>query len=375
MLTLAGVPSVLLAAASGEERIPFVDEDEFVADVRSSDPTLKYYDFRKLAEAVTPTGEFFIFHQTKTMALDAARWRLHVGGLVERPQSFSLVELTQSGLPALESEVTIECAGNTPRKDSLNGQVGNARWSGVSLAALLQHCGIKAEAREIVFFGADEVRDPSGVSRGPHGRSIFVQDTLAPEGILATAMNGEVLRAAHGFPLRLILPGWYGMAQIKWLTRIEVLDRRYEGFHMSRNYQTLHVTPDREGEARFLPTSISRTRIKSVIAKVVRHRDRASAALRIVGAAWGGTQPINKVEVRIDDGPWRPARIDQRRGTFAWQLWSYDWSDGLSGRHVLCSRAIDAAGNVQPTLAEWNREIRSAREHNAQWERTIHLPS
>src|SRR5205085_618133 len=195
----------------------------------------------------------------------------------------------------------------------------------------------------------------------PHGRSIYAQDAQSPENLLAFRMNGQPLAAEHGFPLRLILPGWYGMAHVKWLTRIEVIDRRYEGRHMARNYQSLRAVPSPEGTL-WLDTSISRTNLKSAIARVTRRRAAGRFEHKIAGAAWGGPARIERVEVQVDGGPWRAARIDQQNGSAAWLLWSIDWSDAAPGRHVMVSRATNARGEVQPTREELRAKLVSNRE-------------
>lgn len=371
-LALAGATAVRGAVGDEAGDVPFADDHDFVAEAQPANPRIRNLDLRRLSDRLTPNEEFFVFHQSSAPVVELETWRLVVGGLVDRPRTFSMTQLLAGDLPSIEQEVTIECAGNMPWKTTMNGQVGNALWSGISLPALLRQCGIRAEAREVVFFGADGARDAAGATRGPHARSMFVQDAMEPDALLATKMNGAPLSREHGQPLRLILPGWYGMAQIKWLTRIEVLDRRYEGLHMSRNYHTLHAVSRPGDEPLFLATSISRMRIKSVVARVARLR--AAASYRVHGAAWGGASPIERVEVRVDAGPWRGARIAERGGPHAWLLWSYDWTGAAAGEHVLTSRAIDAAGNIQPTLAQWEKEIRTARENNAQWERRIVLP-
>ncbi|MEY4938724.1 MAG: hypothetical protein RIQ93_459 [Verrucomicrobiota bacterium] len=372
-LALAGLPAALAALETGEELIDFTDDDDFYSDRQAANPRVKCFDLRQLKHAVTPNAEFFVFHQTTVPVIDAATWKLEVGGLVERPGAFTLADLARIA-PARELEFTIECSGNLPRPEIMNGQIGNARWSGFSLAALFKHCGVQPAAREVVFFGADTVRDPGGISAGPHGRSVFVQDALDPDALLATHMNGESLPPDHGFPLRLILPGWYGVAQIKWLSRIECIDRRYEGPHMSRNYHTLQVIPAPGAEPIVMETSISRTRLKSVVARVTRRRRTTGWDYRVSGAAWGGPARIERVEIKVDQGPWRAARIDQRRGNHSWLLWSWDSSELTPGRHTVTSRAIDAAGRTQPTHEEWRSGIRSARENNAQWERVIEIP-
>jgi DMSO/TMAO reductase YedYZ molybdopterin-dependent catalytic subunit len=204
----------------------------------------------------------------------------------------------------------------------------------------------------------------------PHGRSIPVQDALAAEPILAFAMNGEPLPHEHGFPLRLILPGWYGVAHIKWLTRIEVLDRRYEGRQMARNYHSLR-TLETPGGTLWLDTSISRNNLKSIIARVTRRRVQERFTYTISGAAWGGDSPIVRIDVRIDNGPWQPASMHTKQGEFAWRLWSCDWSDPAPGRHTLVSRATNSSGEVQPTREELRKRLASYREDNSQWPRVV----
>lgn len=372
-LALTALPRSLWSLQTNEESVGFADYGLFKLDLGASHPRVRCFDLRQLSQPITPNADFFVFHQTTAPQVDVSKWSLEIGGFVERPGKFTMEELTGGGESLREIEVTIECSGNVPYKETMNGQISNARWSGISLASLLKRCGIRSEAREAVFFGADEDRDAAGGYRGPHARSVFAQDALDPDAILATKMNGVPLPPDHGFPMRVILPGWYGMAQIKWLTRIEVIDRRYEGPHMSRNYHSLHAIPAGGSEPVIIETSISRTRLKSVVARVTRRRRGNAWDYRIAGAAWGGLSPIERVEVCVDKGPWKVARIDERRGKDAWLLWSYEWQEATPGRHTLISRAIDADGKVQPTLDELWNEIKSARENNAQWEREIEI--
>jgi DMSO/TMAO reductase YedYZ molybdopterin-dependent catalytic subunit len=370
-MALATLPRALAAPQGGEEEIEFADYKDFRAELQAEKPRVKCYDLRQLREPLTPNEDFFVFHQTTVPRIAAPTWKLDIGGCVERPAALTLAELERVAGPRREVEFTLECSGNLPRPEIMNGQVGTARWAGFSLAAVLRACGVKAEAREVIFFGADQVRDSAGVAFGPHGRSVFVQDVIASDGILATEMNGQTLPPEHGFPVRLILPGWYGMAQIKWLSRIEVIDRRYEGPHMSRNYHTLHVLSPRDRDSIVLETSITRTRLKSVVARMTRRRAGHTWIYSVQGAAWGGAVPIERVEVKLDDGPWIAAKIEERRGKHAWLMWSCGFADVGRGRHTLTSRAIDARGTVQPTPEEWGNRIKSARENNAQWEREI----
>jgi DMSO/TMAO reductase YedYZ molybdopterin-dependent catalytic subunit len=166
------------------------------------------------------------------------------------------------------------------------------------------------------------------------------------------------------------MPGWYGVAQVKWLTRIEVIDRRYEGRHMARNYQSLHAVETPEGPI-WLDTSISRNNLKSVVARVTRRGSR----FKISGAAWGGAAPIGSVEVQVDGGRWQRATIDVRSAGAAWVLWSLYWNDPVPGQHTLVSRAINARGEIQPTREELARRLISNREDDSQWVRTLVVPA
>jgi len=300
---------------------------------------------------------------------------LRIGGLVRHPREYSLADL-MNRKDRRDSAVTIECSGNMPDPRIMNGLVSNAIWTGIPLGALLDECGVSPEAREVVFLGLDAEPDKKWEAGNaeylsPHGYSIFVQDAQSGP-LLAFAMNGRPLTPERGFPLRLVLPGWYGMAQLKWLTRIELTDRRYEGRHMARNYQSLRALKTGD-ETVWLDTSISRNSLKSVVARVTRRRVDGKPVYRISGAAWGGPAAIRAIEVRIDDGSWQTARIEERHGDAAWLLWSFDWSSAVPGPHTLVSRAINTRGEIQPTRDELRDRLISNREDNSQWPRPLTL--
>jgi DMSO/TMAO reductase YedYZ molybdopterin-dependent catalytic subunit len=371
----AGFPISALALSPDEEVVPFQDYGPaFSIEAQPDNPRVKCFDLRRLTSFTTPSDDFFAFHQTQTVRADAAGWRLRIGGLVRRPAEFSLQDLlNRTGRRDLAA--TIECSGNSGDSRIMNGLVSNAVWTGVGLAAILKECGVEPEAREVVFLGMDSEQEKKWEAGNvaypsPHGRSIFVQDAMLAENLLAFAMNGAPLSAEHGFPLRLILPGWYGMANVKWLTRIEIIDRRYEGRHMARNYQSLRAVKSADGTL-WLDTSISRNNLKSVVARVTRRRIGGRFEYSIAGAAWGGPAKINRVEVQVDAGPWRPAVIGQRDADSAWLLWSFDWNDATPGVHSVVSRATNARGETQPTREELREKLIGNREDNSQWRRPV----
>lgn len=363
------------APEEGEELVPFADYSaEFRVEAQAATPRVKCFDLRRLTSSKTPNEEFFAFHQSGTPAVDAGKWRLEIGGLVSGAAAFSLEDLKRRP-DRRDVAATLECSGNSGYPPLMNGLVSNAVWTGVGLAALLNECGVKPGAREVVFFGAEKEKEEKWQAGGrefvsPYGRSISIQDALSPEPLLAFKMNGAPLAAEHGFPLRLIIPGWYGMAQVKWLTRIEIIDRRYEGRHMARNYHSLRALETPEGTS-WLDTSISKNNLKSVVARVTRREIGNRFVYRISGAAWGGGSRIQEVEVRVDDAGWRTAQIDHRSEPYGWLLWSREWPDARPGRHTLISRAINAGGEVQPTREQLRKRLASNREDNSQWQRAI----
>jgi DMSO/TMAO reductase YedYZ molybdopterin-dependent catalytic subunit len=324
----------------------------------------------------TPANNFFVVSHYNEPALKAADWRLRIGGLVARPRSLTLADL--KARPRREVDFTLECSGNTGLPFFIGG-IGNARWAGTPLAPLLRQAGVLKRGVEVVFWGDDAgkqtIRDNSGVLDpdgngvvGPRGtgtvvpdggggldltiteqfaRSMTLDDALNPENLLCYEMNGRPLPREHGFPVRLIAPGWYGVANVKWLTRIEVLDQQFRGNFMARDYVTIRETR-RGGKTVWTFADVRHDRLKSAPAKVTRRGDHYT----IMGAAWGA--PIAAVEVRIDDGPWMTARLERQpsRGKsarrFAWRFWTLRWKRPAAGEHAIRSRAFDVDGNVQP---------------------------
>jgi DMSO/TMAO reductase YedYZ molybdopterin-dependent catalytic subunit len=327
----------------GEEVLPWLDQPAPNPVPQAVGTLLRW---EQLDSYLTPNDRFFTVVHYGQPAVDPQAWRLEVGGLVERPVRLTLDALRAR--PHQEVVFTLECSGN--HGFAWNpGLIGTARWGGTPLAPLLAEAGVLEGGREVVFWGADageeEVRE---VATTQHfARSMSLADATEPDVLLCYEMNGAPLPSSHGFPLRLIAPGWYGVANVKWLTRIEVRDTRLMNRFMARDYVTLREEPPAEagGEPVWAETSVGRARLKSVPAKVT----RLGGQHRIVGAAWGA--PIAGVEVRVDDGPWAPAALDRTPGEdapFAWTLWSLDWGTPTPGEHAITSRATDAAGRVQP---------------------------
>jgi DMSO/TMAO reductase YedYZ molybdopterin-dependent catalytic subunit len=332
------------------------------------DVIVRQLDWEALDSWLTPPDQFFVINHYGQPAVNAAEWSLGVSGLVGRPRSYSLADLIAR--PRREVDFTIECSGNTGPPFFIGG-VGNARWAGTPLAPLLKEARVLEQGVEVVFWGADSgqvtIRDNSGVVAPGSGtvtpdgaggldltiteqfaRSMSLEDALAGDNLLCYEMNGRPLPPEHGFPVRLIAPGWYGVANVKWLTRIEVRDSRFQGRFMARDYVSIREEVQ-NGETVWTFSSVTHDRLKSAPAKVTRRGDRYA----IMGAAWGA--PIAAVEVRIDNGPWMPAQLEHDRSSrrrshgFAWRFWHLHWGRPAAGEHTVTSRAFDADGNVQPT--------------------------
>ena len=337
----------ILPASEGETVIPFLDQ----APVPPDEAVRQYGELNtrnwdQLSSWMTPNKDFFTVSHYNRPALKAEDWRLHIGGLVERPTSLTLEQI--QARPRQEVTFTLECGGNHGF-NWFTGGIGNARWAGTPLAQLLREAGIKKDGIDVVFFGSDEgeeeVRDIK--MKQNFSRSMSVEEALAPANLLCYEMNGEPLPPLHGFPVRLIAPGWYGVANVKWLKRIEVVDKRWAGRFMAKDYVTIREERRENGEVVWTQKTVGPALLKSMTAKVTR-KDRTH---RIYGAAWG--RPIQRVEVRIDEGPWRAATIDRgQEHEFAWKFWHLDWEDAAAGEHTVTSRAIDRAGQIQPAMSD-----------------------
>jgi DMSO/TMAO reductase YedYZ molybdopterin-dependent catalytic subunit len=300
--------------------------------------------WESLESWITPNDKWFSIAHYNRPTIDAATWRLNLSGLV-KPTTLTLDQLKAT--PRQEVTFTLECSGNNglPFAQSM---VGNAQWAGTRLADLLRSAGIQDKAVEVVFYGADQGEDVA--NRGaPYevkyidtfARSMPVADAMNPANILCYEMNGATLPAANGYPLRLIAPGWFGIANVKWLTHIEVLDHRHPGRFMSREYVTMREV-NRDGQTVMVETPVGRMLIKSAPGRVVQNGNQ----YRIDGMAWG-PNPIATVEVKIDNGPWQKAKLDVSKAPFTWQAWTLEWSP-TPGEHTITTRAIDTTGAVQP---------------------------
>jgi sulfane dehydrogenase subunit SoxC len=307
----------------------------------------------------TPIGLHYLLVHYDIPDLDPGAWRLELSGAVSAPIALDLEALRSR--PSRSQRVTIECAGNgrarlLPRPVSqpwLTEAVGCAEWTGVSLADLLAECRPDADAVEVVFTGADH-----GVERGveqDYARGLSLVDAMAPDVLIAYEMNGQPLPPQHGAPVRLVAPGWYGMAHVKWLHRIEVITREFDGFQNATAYRLKQGDEAGDPVTRIRPRALlvppgfpdfmTRERVVDVGAHTVR------------GRAWSGTAPIIRVEVSSDGGAtWTEAELGTTASRWAWVSWTFVWHAAEPGPAELCCRATDTTGATQPVDQDWNKQ-------------------
>ena len=305
---------------------------------------------------VTPVGMHYLLTHFDYPYLDADTWALEIGGLVNKPVEFKLADL--KALPQVTQTVTLECAGNgraniDRRYQSMpwqNEAVSTAKWTGVRLSDVLGKLVIDPSATEIVFYGADHGED----SNGEHdfARSLSVSHAMQTEVMLAYEMNDLPLLPQHGAPVRVVVPGWYGMASVKWLTRIEAIDRAFDGPQQVDTY-IFRDEPEDPG------TFVQEIRVKSLMIPpgfpdfYSRKRFADAGPMEILGRAWSGNGVgISRVEIGVD-GVWHEATLTAPTSRYAWTRWHWHW-DATPGGHVLQCRATDANGQVQPLEPRWD---------------------
>lgn len=345
----------------GEEIVPFLDQSK-----SSSNRVL--LDWNEFGSFITPNDKFFNVSHYPKPKVDLANCKLEISGLVENPLVLTIDDI--KARPKQEVTFTLECSGNHGFP-TFTGAIGTAKWGGTALAPILKEAGIKEDGIEVIFFGHDEGEEKlrKVTMRQNFARSMSVEDAFEETNLLCYEMNGVPLPPDNGAPLRLIAPGWYGIACVKWLKRIEVRNTRFMGRFMARDYVTMRKEVRPDGETVWMETSVGRTQLKSLAAKVTSYDDK----YRIYGAAWGA--PIEKVEVSIDGGPWQIATIDQEEDAeYAWKIWYLEWDKPTSGEHTIVSRAIDTKGNIQPAGdSDYIKEKHTYWESNGQVVRRINI--
>ncbi len=306
-------------------------------------------------DEITPTGSFFVRCHTYTPDVKLSDWKLTIDGLVGKPMTFTLADLKK--LPRAELTVVLECAGNgrsfyEPHMSGAQwkfGGVGNARWAGVRMRDVLQKAGLKPGATQLLLDGADV---PLG-KMPDFQRTIEVRKALDPDTLLAWEMNGKPLTAEHGFPLRVVAPGWAGDSWVKWLQHIEALDHDFDGFWMKTAYRhpPHPVAPGAAVDTKDM-IPVTDLNVKSVIAMPGDWVKPGSVAVQ--GVAWSNGSPVAKVEISDDAGKsWNTAKLSGSGTKYGFRKWNYAWT-ATEGQHSLIARATDEAGRTQPMQEEWN---------------------
>ncbi len=326
----------------------------------SDEPFCRESNLSSLSARITPTSSFYIRnHFSDVPQLDRSTWRLILDGEINQPLTLGFDDIM--GMPSKELVMTMECAGNsrsyvTPPAEGLafrHGAVSTANWKGVPLAALLEEAGLKSNAVEVVFEGADygQEEENGGAFDLNYRRSLAVATARHPDILLAYEMNGEALTVDHGFPVRLVVPRWYGMASVKWLTRINVVDKLFDGFFQQRRYVMIHEGPEHPQERE----PVEKLKVKSLITSPRHGEVVQPGACTIRGFAWSGEGHVTRVEVSTDGGRgWQDAALSEESDPNVWRHWELVWEAYHPGHYIFMARATDSSGNTQPTAIPWN---------------------
>ena len=365
-LGVVGIPEwALPLLAESETLVPFTDIPE---NVRwETPPDRRTLDVRTIDGPFTPADKFATTQHYGHPTVDAATFKLKLSGLVNTPRALSLDDLKRLG--STDLVVGFECSGN---RGPLNGLSGNGRWTGVPLRTVLNAAGVKPGAHDIVFFGADhgeeevEWRTEKYKIDYHFGRSLPREKALSAEPFVAWALNGAPLSKHQGAPLRLLVPGWYGVSNVKWLSEIHAQEERYVGKYQTRWYRTVR-TEMVDGELKVSETEVTHMQLKSFVARVT----TSGGVHKVLAVVLNDGTPIKSVEIRVDDGAWQPAMPDAAtKEKYGWKFYTYTWNGATPGDHTIVSRVTDATGLVQPTAEELASK-RSFLETNSQVRRKV----
>ena len=374
-LQWAGMAMTLPAWAAFDQQ-PSDESLVSFEDVSRSRPNR--LDWEMLDQWVTPQDQVFNVQHYGMPEVDPNTFSLTIDGMVSKPAQYAMEDLR--GMPKKDQWMTLECSGNGSSKGFMDA-IYNSKWTGTPLAPLLEQCQPDPKVTEVVFYGKDTREETlrPGTNRElkievPFGRSMTLEDAMQHPLLLAYDRNGTPMEHRNGAPLRLIVPGYYGIANVKWLTRIELRDRRYMGRYMARDYVTVRAE-ERDGALTHVETSVGRMNLKSIIARVTRRPTQGDKIpLRAYGAAWGDGTPIDRVEVQLNGGKWQKAQWDPSAQTsrYCWSFFWIDLGEVPAGKHTLVSRAIDAQGRIQPSAEDDEIALKKTYwEAYQQWPRTI----
>ncbi len=367
-LGVVGFPEWAMPSLAADDAIvQFTDIPE---NVRwDTPPDRRMLDVRTIDGVFTPADKFATTQHYGHPDVDMATYKLKFTGMVNNPKALSLDDLKKLGSHDLV--VGFECSGN---RGPLQGLSGNGKWTGVPLKTVLAAAGLKATAKDVVFFGADhgeeevEWRTQKYKVDYHFGRSLPKEKALSAEPFLAWALNGQPLTKHQGAPLRLLVPGWYGVANVKWLAEIHAQAENYVGKYQSRWYRTVR-TEMVDGELKVSETEVTHMNLKSFVARVSKN----GSAHKVLAVVLNDGTPVKSVEIKVDDGPWQMATADPAtKDKFGWKFYTYTWNGATPGDHTIVSRATDMNGVVQPTEKELESK-KSFLEQNSQAPRKLKI--
>src|SRR5579863_3325099 len=360
------------ALAEGDLDIPFTDYPKDYKVNGNPNAANRFLDIRKIDGQITPNDQFFFIQHYNRPEIDGNAYRLKLTGMFNKPMELSLADL--KAMKSTEVVNGYECSGNSAR--FFDGLTSCGKFTGVPLSHVLKHAGVGSKAREVVFFGTDRKQEDIVFRQDTYkleqqfGRSITLENAMKPDPLLAYALNGQPLTRDQGFPVRLIMPGWYGVANVKWLAEIHLQEDRYLGNFQARWYRTLRgvggTGGDTDPATQWVETEVTRMHPKSIIARV----KKGSSGHQVFGFVLNDGTPLKSVEVSVDGGPWQGAALDKSNTRYGWKLFTFEWKGAAPGEHTLVSRATNVDGNVQFTSAELGRK-KTFLEDSAQFPRKI----
>jgi DMSO/TMAO reductase YedYZ molybdopterin-dependent catalytic subunit len=360
-----GFPAEWGRAQDQDQVVPFTDVPDNFVTVNATTNRVAGLDLRELSSYLTPEQNYFVVAHYGVPKIDPATWTLDIRGRVANPRSYTLDELKKRS--RAQQECVFECGGNRGPA-IMNRMVGNARWSGTALWPLIQDAKPLADALEVITWGADEGEEEIRKEkyRQCFARSMTLTDMAKSGAVLAWEMNGEPLTADHGFPVRVVVPGWYGVQNVKWINALEVSPDRFMGRFQARDYVTIMGRQNGD-KTEWVETSVTKVRTKSMIARVTK---QANGSLSVFGVAMTDGTPLKSVAVQLDEGAWVQAKLEKPANPYAWTWFRAELPPPPVGAHSVASRATDALGRTQPA----NLEMKKTNwENNAIWRRQIQL--
>jgi DMSO/TMAO reductase YedYZ molybdopterin-dependent catalytic subunit len=360
------------ALAEDEVDAPFTDLPKNFNPGNNPNAPTRTLDIRKIDGLFTPKDQFFALQHMNRPEIDPATYRLKFTGMVNKPMDFTLADLQK--MHSIEVAAGYECSGNSPR--SVEGLSSCGLFKGVRLRDVLKALGVNSKAREVVFFGTDRgpqevvFRQQTFKLEQQFGRSITLENAMKPEPLLAYGLNGDPLTLAQGFPVRLILPGWYGVCNVKWLAEVHLQEDRYLGNYQARWYRSVVGVggngADDDPQTQWVENEITHLHLKSVVARV----RKKGGVHEVLGFVLNDGTPLKSVEVQIDNGPWQKATLASNNTQYSWKLFTYRWEGATPGEHTVVSRVTDVTGMVQPTEAELKRK-KTFLQDNSQYPRKV----